>query len=268
MQLVLPTGHFSIYKSLSQRARVATEAWGLENLYCPNCAEDRLDGTPPNTPTVDYICRVCRSAFQLKSQGTPLSFRIVDAAYSPMRDAIKSDRTPNLFLMHYNRTNWLVLNVILIPRFAFSLSAIEKRKALGPHARRAGWVGCNIRLDRIPSDARVPIVAQGCATDSSEVRRQYARLRPLEALRSGSRGWTLDVLNAVRGLGKRDFALSDVYALEASLNRLHPGNRHVRDKVRQQLQVLRDLGLLAFLGHGRYRMTPERSGNEAARESR
>jgi type II restriction enzyme len=34
---------------------------------------------------------------------------------------------------------------------------------------------------------------------------------------------------------------------------LHPENRHVRDKLRQQLQVLRDLGLIEFLGRGRYR---------------
>ena len=32
-------------------------------------------------------------------------------------------------------------------------------------------------------------------------------------------------------------------------------NAHVRDKIRQQLQVLRDLGLLTFLGSGFYRLT-------------
>jgi hypothetical protein len=41
-----------------------------------------------------------------------------------------------------------VENVILIPRFAFPLSAIEKRKPLAETARRAGWVGCNILLQQ------------------------------------------------------------------------------------------------------------------------
>jgi type II restriction enzyme len=254
IRLALPTGHFVNYKSLSQRARVATETWGSHNLYCPNCTKNRIDPTPPNTPTVDYICGGCRSAFQLKSQGSPLSFRIVDAAYGSMRDAIRSNKTPNLFVIHYDRKRWLVSNVILIPNFAFSMSAIEKRKALGPEARRAGWVGCNILLGRIPADAKIPIVTEGCAVKSSEVREQYARLRPLETLTTENRGWTLDVLNAVRGLGKSDFVLSDVYALETSLGQLYPRNHHVRDKIRQQLQALRDLGLLVFLGHGRYRM--------------
>jgi type II restriction enzyme len=171
-----------------------------------------------------------------------------------MRDAIRSNRTPNLFVMHYDRKEWSVSNIILIPNFAFSMSAIEKRKALGPKARRAGWVGCNILLGRIPADAKIPIITEGCAISSLEVRKQYARLRPLEALTSENRGWTLDVLNAVRGLGVSDFTLSDVYALEPSLGQLHPQNRHVRDKIRQQLQVLRDLGLLLFLGRGHYRL--------------
>jgi len=44
----------------------------------------------------------------------------------------------------------------------------------------------------------------------------------------------------------------DVYAYAAQLQELHPANRHVRDKIRQQLQVLRDLGFVEFLGGGRY----------------
>jgi type II restriction enzyme len=69
-------------------------------------------------------------------------------------------------------------------------------------------------------------------------------------IRHDARGWTLDVLNVVRAL---KFILQDVYAFAGHLAKLHPANRHVRDKIRQQLQVLRDLGLVEFLGGGRYR---------------
>jgi hypothetical protein len=31
---------------------------------------------------------------------------------------------------------------------------------------------------------------------------------------------------------------------------LHPGNRHIRDKIRQQLQNLRDAGLLRHVSRG------------------
>jgi type II restriction enzyme len=73
------------------------------------------------------------------------------------------------------------------------------------------------------------------------VREQYASLRPLERLTVESRGWTLDVLNEVRTLGKTEFTLSEIYARETTLSRTYPHNRHVREKIRQQLQVLRDL---------------------------
>ena len=41
-----------------------------------------------------------------------------------------------------------------------------------------------------------------------------------------------------------EFTTSEVYAFTRELEELHPDNRHVRDKIRQQLQVLRDAGLL------------------------
>jgi type II restriction enzyme len=166
--------------------------------------------------------------------------------------AIMEDRTPNLFALHYEPTEWRVANLILVPQFAFPLSAIEKRKPLGPDARRAGWVGCNILLGAIPHDARINIVEDGKAASSAAVRAQYARIRPLEKLKAEQRGWTLDVLNVVRSLKRAEFNLAEVYAFERKLARLHPANRHVRDKIRQQLQVLRDLGLLQFLGGGDY----------------
>ena len=68
------------------------------------------------------------------------------------------------------------------------------------------------------------------------------------------RGWTLDVLQVVQSLSKLEFTLTDVYAHAAALAKLHPHNAHARDKIRQQLQVLRDLGLLAFLGSGSYHL--------------
>lgn len=60
------------------------------------------------------------------------------------------------------------------------------------------------------------------------------------------------VLQIVTSRHKKEFVLADVYANENALAKLHPNNSHIRDKIRQQLQVLRDMGLLAFLGSGSY----------------
>lgn len=255
MDLQLPTAGLDGYRSASQRARVGTESWGAAHFFCPVCDSPRLNVAPQGTATLDYSCPKCDSPFQLKSQSKPFGARILDSAYSQMKRAILTDRTPNLYVLHYDLTAWAVRTVILIPHFAFALSAIECRPPLAPTARRAGWVGCNILLNKIPQDARIPIVAGGTARPASEVRRAYRRLRPLEKLKVEKRGWTLDVLNVVRSLNNPEFSLSDVYARDNELSKLHPDNRHVRDKIRQQLQVLRDLGLLAFLGSGEYRVT-------------
>jgi type II restriction enzyme len=68
------------------------------------------------------------------------------------------------------------------------------------------------------------------------------------------RGWTLDVLNAIRRLGKTEFTTADTYAFTRELEKLHPDNRHVQDKIRQQLQVLRDTGLLLHPSRGEWKL--------------
>jgi type II restriction enzyme len=169
-----------------------------------------------------------------------------------MRLAVVEGRTPNLLALQYDPILWTVRRIVLIPRFAFSLSCIERRKPLGPTARRKGWVGCHIVLSNIPLDARISLVTDGVPIPPAKVREQYSRLRPLEKLSQDARGWTLDLLNVIRSLEKKEFSLSEVYVQRNSLQALHPRNAHIREKIRQQLQRLRDLGLIVFLGRGRY----------------
>ena len=254
MDLALPTKGLEKYHSRSQMARVATEAWAARNLFCVSCNSPRLEASRAGTKALDYVCSGCDEPFELKSQSHPFGNRVLDSAYLAMIAAIKADRTPHFFLLHYARASWSVVDLVFIPRFAISESAIEKRKPLSQFARRAGWVGCNIVLTHIPVDARLSIVVEGVPVAPATVRRRFNRIRPLATLKAAERGWTLDVLTAMCGLGKRAFSLDDAYSTVDELARLHPANRHVRDKIRQQLQVLRDKGLIEFLGRGQYRL--------------
>ena len=167
----------------------------------------------------------------------------------------------------------------------FPPSAIIKRKPLSSAARRAGWVGCNFALNRIPADARIAVVTESRVTPEAEVRRQFRHIKPLKDIPVQMRGWTLDVLNIVRrisevgtarcavrapsgrkipaalppGTSQRNvptntFTTADAYAFTRELEKLHPDNRHVKDKIRQQLQVLRDAGLLLHIGRGIWRL--------------
>ena len=241
MNLRIPSEEIERYASPSQRARVGTEAWGAANLFCPSCDSSHLESTPKNNAAFDYFCSTCNSPFQLKSQSKPFGRKILDSAYSQMRRAIMEDRTPNFFILHYDPVQWMVKSIVLIPHFALALSSVECRKPLSSTARRAGWVGCNILLDKIPIDARIPVVDFGVIRDPTDVREAFKRLQPLEGIKVDKRGWTLEVLNIIRSLGRPQFNLADVYSYAGSLKKLHPQNSHIRDKIRQQLQVIRDL---------------------------
>jgi len=148
-----------------------------------------------------------------------------------------------------------VQNLLLIRRVFFSESAIEKRKPLGVRARRAGWVGCNILLREIPIDGKIAMVCEGRPVPADQVRREFERTRGLTKIPPSVRGWTLDVFNVVRRIRKERFNLNDLYQFENELQSHHPDNRNVRPKIRQQLQVLRDLGILKFTGRGEYILT-------------
>lgn len=249
----MPLNTGATYKSAAQRVRVISEAWAADNLYCPCCPSDTIERCRNNQEAVDYTCSSCHASFQLKSSQTYFSTRVVDGAFAAMMRAVAQGAVPNLLLLHYDPSRWEVRNLTLIPYFALTSSCIEKRRALSATARRVGWVGCNIVLCNIPPDVRIPWIKSGVPVSPQQVRTSLRSVSSLGNVAPAQRGWTLDILKVVRALEKREFCLADVYAHSAELQALHPGNRHVRDKIRQQLQALRDLGFLQFLGHGTYR---------------
>ena len=220
-------------------------------MYCPACESDELSEAKANTPGVDFVCPACAQSFQLKSFRNWNTRKIVDAGYEAMIRAIRSDNTPNLLVLQYS-ADWFVRNLLLVPRVVFSESSIEKRPPLSPQARRAGWVGCNILLSEIPADGKIAVVVDGTEIPANRIRKEFARVLKLAAVPPLLRGWTLDTLHAIRGLGKSHFTLQELYVAEAKLAVLHPNNKHVRPKIRQQLQVLRDLGFIEFSGPGSY----------------
>ncbi len=61
-------------------------------------------------------------------------------------------------------------------------------------------------------------------------------------------------MRCIDSLNKKEFLLDDLYKFESELSKLHPENRHIKDKIRQQLQFLRDRGYLSFIGGGKYKL--------------
>lgn len=240
------------YKSPAQRARRLTEAWFATHMYCPACASDNLTPAPTNTQMTDFTCPSCRAAYELKAQRSRIGRKVVDAAYSSMMGKIKTDTTPHFAFLRYDREGLRALDLLLVPSHFITASVIERRRPLPATARRAGWEGCNILLDQVPPDGRLTVVADGAVEPRQSVREQWQRFDWLGEGDDDARGWSTDVLRLVRGLGRGRFSLAEAYEWEAELASLYPRNRNVRPKIRQQLQILRDRGVVRFVGGGQY----------------
>jgi type II restriction enzyme len=241
------------YTNQSQKARRVTEGWAGTNLFCVACDCNHVITSANNTQAIDFICPQCDASYQLKAGKRWNERRIPDAGYDAMVTALRSDRIPNLLVMQYSQ-NWCVENLMLVPSFFFSLAAVEKRQPLGPLARRAGWVGCNILLHAISENGKIRLITDRCIHKPQTIRNQYKLVQPLSQLDVSVRGWTLDVLRVLQELRSPTFTLDAVYGFEQKLSKLHPDNRYIREKIRQQLQVLRDLQFVHFLGAGRYQL--------------
>ena len=152
--------------------------------------------------------------------------------------------------MTYN--NWTVNNLLMIPNYFFVPEIIEKRPPLKETARRAGWVGCNIEIGNIPESGKIFIVRNSVQVDKTKVVDLYQRTLTLRTSRIDSRGWLLDVLRCIERIPKLEFSLDEVYAFTEELQRKHPENNFVQDKIRQQLQYLRDKGFIKFISRGHY----------------
>lgn len=242
------------YISGSQNARATTEAWVAQTMYCPNCGNSSLNQFPPNLPVADFFCAKCSDQFELKSQKGKFGRKLANGAYATKIERLRSDTSPNLILMNYDAEAKLVRNITFVPRRFFVSTIVEKRKPLAPTARRAGWVGSNILLDRIPKSGRIICVQEGVATPKERVLAEWRKTAFLDTQTMEARGWLVEVMNCVDRLNASQFNLQDVYAFEPHLRRIYPGNNNVRPKIRQQLQVLRDGGYLEFLGNGQYRL--------------
>lgn len=111
-------------------------------------------------------------------------------------------------------------------------------------------------LVNLPLSARVLIVNNGRARPPRKVRAEWHQWDFLKVQDTGFRTWFNEILKRIEQLGKDEFDLSEVYAFETELAKLFPHNRFIRPKIRQQLQVLRDRGLLEFRERGHYRYIP------------
>ena len=253
MNLYFDESAESGYHSASQKARVLTEKWVEQNMFCPRCGNPRMKHFENNRPVADFYCESCQNEFELKSKSGKLGNKIPDGAYDTMIQRIKSNNNPDFLFMSYSAKELRVTDFIVVPKCFFVPQMIERRKPLAENTRRAGWVGCNILIDQVPEQARISVVSAGCVSNPQTVVEKMEKINRLAVCDINSRDWIVDILQCVNAIPKREFELGEVYAFEHELQIRHPQNNNIKAKIRQQLQLLRDKGFVEFLGSGHYR---------------
>jgi type II restriction enzyme len=222
--------------------------------FCPNCG-NVLSQFENNRPVADFYCKHCSEEYELKSKHGEVGNKIVDDAYATMIERLISDNNPNFFLLSYDKTTFSIRNFLAIPKYFFVPNIIERRTALSPTTRRAGWIGCNIVMNSIPELGKIFYVQNGVPKNKYEILDRWNKTQFVKSTGNiEAKGWLLDVLVCVEKIKKREFSLDDVYVFEGYLKARHPFNNNIRPKIRQQLQFLRDKGVIEFLGRGQYRM--------------
>ncbi len=254
MHLEMDGAGIAHLKSRSQKARLVTENWASANVTCPIC-ESGLAKYTNNAPVADFFCSGCAEDFELKSTSGKLGMSIPDGAYTTMMQRLSSHSNPNLLLLEYDAESWSVRNLAAIPKYYFTPNLIQMRPPLSPTARRAGWVGCNILIGNIPSAGKIRIVSNGVVERSEQILIDWRKTGFLaESKSDAAKGWLLQTMQCIDRIGRSRFALQDVYEFENSLRSVYPKNDHIREKLRQQLQILRNQGYLRFVARGVYEL--------------
>lgn len=252
MELQLNYSAAEGYRSSSQIARVVIEEWVEKNSFCPRCGKKKLDRFESNRPVADFYCCNCSAEYELKSKKDTFALKIVDGAYEMMIKRINSENNPHFLFLNYSSESLQVQNFLTIPNHYFTNDIIEKRKPLSKNARRAGWIGCNILLQNIPVTGKIYLIKNQKIENRKKVLENWSRTSFLAEQKIENRGWTIELLKIIEVIRNNEFELKDVYSFESTLKKKFPQNRFVKDKIRQQLQILRDKRIVKFLGNGRY----------------
>jgi type II restriction enzyme len=299
MPLVFDTIDAEGYNSRSQQVRQMSERWLVSHVYCPACGQYTLERAKNNQKVCDAICSDCGETFELKSrerkilQSTTLlpekiPAKILGGAYHTMLEKAETGQIANLMFLQYKSKIYEVSSLIAVPRQFIVPSIIEKRRPLKSTARRSGWVGCNILLERkglraeiltgplarafqdthagpsycalfsayalIPSAGQLQVVVNGELLPAQAVSRQFQSTVFLHQSSAVARSWLVETIGCIEKIGKKEFHIQEVYQFEEILQNIYKENHNIRAKLRQQLQILRNQGYLEFLGRGHYRL--------------
>ncbi len=123
----------------------------VTRLACPKCKHERtLRRLPVNFRCADVICDFCGYLAQVKTtrradvDEPPQS--LMGAAWAPQKERMDAGIYFPLFIVVVNQDQ-SAHAVYYLPADLQQPQMFQQRQPLGATARRAGWVGCHLRLD-------------------------------------------------------------------------------------------------------------------------
>ena len=116
---------------------------------------------PKQQPAGGFLLPLLQRRVRTQEPERKIWTRVVDGAFKTKCERLAASNNPNLFLMNYDLKSLAVVNLFIVPKHFFVREIIEERKPLAATARRAGWIGSNILLSRVPESGKIHIVQNG-----------------------------------------------------------------------------------------------------------
>ncbi len=233
------------YTNNSQKIRAMSEPWTEENIFCPNCG-GILSGQKNNEKVSDFLCKNCLEKFEQKASKNKFKWKTIAGEYNTYVEKLKEKNKPNFFFLHYIDIKYIVEDFFVVPKYFFIPEIIEKRsKGL---KNRPNYYMCNILFSKIPNSWKIYYIENWKEIPKERVLEKWQKTAFLKDIKKDNlKGWILDIMNCIESLNKEKFTLKEIYAFEKDLKILHPENKNIKAKIRQQLQFLRDKWYLEFL---------------------
>ena len=239
------------YTSNSQRIRKMSESWAWENIYCPKCWSSIIQYWN-NKPVADFYCKKCKEDFELKAKKSNTLWKIIpDGSYKTMIERLNSETNPSFFFLTYT-PQFEISNFLIIPKFFIRPENIlEAPRVLKD---RGDYMMCNISLQGIPESWKIFYIKDKELLEKKTILESWEKTCFLQNSKWDAKWWLLDIIQCIESLWKKEFLLTDMQQFVPLLQQKHPNNNFIPDKIRQQLQVLRDKGYLEFKGRGSYKI--------------
>lgn len=251
MHLFFDTELGKQHDKATHKIRMMSEAWLQENGYCPCCGNSPMQKFTNNQPVADLFCPNCYEQYELKSKNQKnIGNTVPDGSYRTMLERIQSDTNPNFFFLAYNKADYSIHQLMLAPKHFITPEMIIPR-AQGIK-NRPHYIMCSINLAPLPESGKIFLIDKSQIIQPEIVLKQWQSNLFLRYEKSKHKGWLLAVMKCIDKLPE-NFALSQLYEFENQLAIQFPENNHIKDKIRQQLQILRDRNIIEFTGRGHYR---------------